>query len=157
MKFGSIFAWLLILALLAVCGSAAHATDQSDLETHRSCAVCGMDRKAYGYSRMLIILDDGGEIGTCSLHCVMQYQKDHKDRPVKKLLVADRNTRVLVEADKANWVMGGKKRGVMTRNPKWAFVAEPAAQAFVKANGGTIISWAETLAAAREETAMKVH
>ncbi len=44
---------------------------QDDIDAHRSCASCGMDRKAYGYSRMLIQYEDGAMVGTCSLHCAV--------------------------------------------------------------------------------------
>jgi nitrous oxide reductase accessory protein NosL len=47
--------------------------------------------------------------------------------------------------------MGGKKRGVMTQLPKWAFQTKADAEAFIKTNGGKIVPWAEALAAAREE------
>ncbi len=51
--------------------------------------------------------------------------------------------------------MGGKKRGVMTELPTWAFQSKEGAEAFIKANGGNIVTWAEALAAAREDAARK--
>jgi nitrous oxide reductase accessory protein NosL len=41
----------------------------------------------------------------------------------------------------------------MTQRPKWAFATKPAAEAFIVEYGGTIVSWDEALAAAREEAA----
>jgi nitrous oxide reductase accessory protein NosL len=69
------------------------------------------------------------------------------------VLVADRESRELLPADRAQWVMGGKKRGVMTRRPKWAFATLAGAAAFIAANGGELISWEKALAAAREDAA----
>jgi copper chaperone NosL len=42
---------------------------QEDIKEHRDCIYCGMDRKAYGFSRMLIRYDDGTAVGVCSVHC----------------------------------------------------------------------------------------
>jgi copper chaperone NosL len=137
--------------LLCFTGIAAVAGD--DIDMHRSCAFCGMDRKAYGYSRMLIQYEDGVETGVCSLYCAVIELDANKGRKVKALLVADREDRTLVPAETAFWVIGGSKRGVMTQRPKWAFSTPAAAENFIKSCGGTIITWSEALAAAREDTA----
>jgi nitrous oxide reductase accessory protein NosL len=135
--------------LLCLSGTAAFAGD--DIDTHRSCAFCGMDRKAYGFSRMLIQYEDGTEAGVCSLHCTVIELDANKGRKVKALLVADRENRKLVPAETAFWVIGGSKRGVMTQRPKWAFSTLVAAEIFVKIYGGTIITWNEAFDAARED------
>jgi len=140
-----------ILAMILFCIARTDAFSQSDIEDHRSCAHCGMDRKAYGYSRMLIQYGDGTQIGVCSLHCAIVELDANQGRTVKALLVADRDTGTLIDAEKAIWVMGGKKRGVMTQLPKWAFQTKADAEAFIKTNGGKIVSLEEALTAAREE------
>ena len=141
-----------LMMLMALFGTAALAGgDASDIESHRSCEFCGMDRKAYGFSRMLIRYDDGSETGVCSLHCAVIEFDAHKDRPVKALLVADRGDRMLIPAESAVWVMGGNKRGVMTQRPKWAFRSKATAETFIIEYGGMIVSWPEALAAARED------
>jgi copper chaperone NosL len=137
---------------LAVFGTlAGRAQAQDDIQEHRSCTFCGMDRKAYGYSRMLILYQDGSQTGVCSLHCAVTELGSHKERPVKSILVADRDSRKLIDSEKAIWVIGGKKRGVMTQRPKWAFETEAAAHSFIAANGGSVASWIEARAAALEE------
>ncbi len=148
MRHGKVVICHMVLVLLLMAGATAYA--QEDISEHRNCAHCGMDRKAYGYSRMLIVYDDGSKVGVCSLHCAV-VELNASGRKVKSLLVADRDTRSLIDAETAVWVMGGKKRGVMTQRPKWAFSTKAAAQAFVDSNGGTIVSWADVLAAARED------
>ncbi|MHB8845251.1 MAG: nitrous oxide reductase accessory protein NosL [Nitrospirota bacterium] len=140
-----------IAAVLIMAGMAVFAAD--DIDSHRSCHFCGMDRKAYGYSRMLIRYEDGTESGVCSLHCAVQALYEEPTRPVKDLFVADRDDRTLINAETAFWVIGGIKRGVMTQRPKWAFRTQAGAESFVKAYGGTIISWNAALAAAREDAA----
>lgn len=141
-----------LLANLLLTTWSAQASDQaSDIDEHRDCVYCGMDRKAYGFSRMLIQYQDEAAVGVCSLHCAVIELDAHSGRAVKSLLVADRDTRTMLEAEKAFWVMGGKKRGVMTERPKWAFSSKEAAEAFIKANGGQIVTWDEALASARAE------
>ena len=107
----------------------------------------------YGYSRMLIRYEDGTSTGVCSIHCAVTAMNEHKDTRIGSILVADRESRELILADKAFWVTGGRKRGVMTGNPKWAFATSAAAAAFIAANGGQQSSWNEVLAAAREDAA----
>jgi nitrous oxide reductase accessory protein NosL len=140
--------------LLCVSGTAAFAGD--DIDAHRSCGFCGMDRKAYGYSRMLIEYEDGTAVGVCSLHCAVVELDVSKGRKVKALLVADRDNRTLIDAEQAVWVMGGKKPGVMTQRPKWAFGSPADAEAFIEAHGGKVVPWSEALAAAREDAAREL-
>jgi copper chaperone NosL len=59
------------------------------------------------------------------------------------IFVADRDTRLLLDVDQQIWVIGGKKRGVLTQVPKWAFASRSAAQSLIEANGGVIATWAE--------------
>jgi nitrous oxide reductase accessory protein NosL len=143
----------ILMALLCILNTTALAVD--DISEHRSCNFCGMDRKAYGYSRMLISYGDGTSSGVCSLQCAVTEMSGNGQRQVKSLLVADRNTHTLISAEKAFWVMGGKKRGVMTDSPKWAFATLEAAQAFATSYGGSIIIWETALASAREELSPK--
>jgi len=144
---------MLLVLMVFACMAAQAAGDHNDIVNHRSCNFCGMDRKAYGFSRMLIRYEDGAERGTCSLHCAVTELDANKGRGINALLVADRDARTLINAEKAFWVMGGSKRGVMTQRPKWAFETNAAAEAFIAAYGGKIATWAEALAAAREELA----
>jgi len=142
--------------MMVFIGIAALASGaDKDIDSHRSCGNCGMDRKAYGFSRMLVQYEDGAVVGTCSLYCAVVELDANPKRAVKALLVADRDSRILLEAEKAIWVMGGKKRGVMTERPKWAFSSKEDAEVFIKINGGKLVTWDEALAAAREETARK--
>lgn len=122
-----------------------------DLAQKRSCESCGMDRKAYGYSRMLTRFADGSQVATCSLNCMVVELEEHKGLQVEVILVADRDTRELIDARQAFWVMGGDKRGVMTMRPKWAFAGKVAADAFLKAHGGALIDWETALKAAVED------
>jgi len=153
LKYGAVS--IIALALLSI--AVAVAVAGNDIDEFRSCNYCGMDRKAYGYSRMMVTYDNGSRTGVCSLHCAVAELNEHKGSAVKTLLVADRTSRALIDAEKAFWVLGGNKRGVMTQNPKWAFETIEAAQSFVKSNGGKITSWEAALLAAREDAAPTPH
>jgi nitrous oxide reductase accessory protein NosL len=143
--------WLLLALLAGAAGVVGAAQD--DLPIHRECGYCGMDRKAYGFSRMLVRYEDGAEAGTCSLRCTLVELDAHPGKAVKAVLAADRDTHALVDAASATWVVGGRKRGVMTARAKWAFATPAGAEGFVKAHGGTLATWDEARAAAREDLA----
>jgi copper chaperone NosL len=149
------FVIIAVLTLALVGIAEMNVLAQDDIDAHRSCASCGMDRKAYGYSRMLIQYEDGTMVGTCSLHCAVVKLDANPGRTVKSLLVADRDSRALIDVERAIWVMGGGKRGVMSQLPTWAFQSRAGAEAFMKMNGGKMVTWAEALAAAREELVQK--
>ena len=155
MKRGQQLAGIAVLMLIVVvaAGTVLAGGDNNDIDRHRFCSYCGMDRKAYGFSRMLIRYEDGNEVGTCSLHCAVIELDSNKGRAVKALLAADRGDRKLIPVESAVWVMGGSKRGVMTQRPTWAFRSKAAAEAFIAEYGGKIVPWDEALAAAREESA----
>jgi nitrous oxide reductase accessory protein NosL len=140
-----------LLAALLLCTTGMAALAQEDINRHRECNHCGMDRKAFGYSRMLIRYEGGTEIGVCSLHCAVVEISGNRGKKVKELLVADRDGRELVSVEKAVWVLGGKKPGVMTRRAKWAFATKEGAAAFVKAYGGEIVPWSRAFEAALED------
>lgn len=141
---------LMLLSLISVTVFA-----HQDIDQYRSCTHCGMDRKQFGYSRMLIAYEDGTQIGICSLHCAVTELNGHKGKKAKNILVADRDSHQLIDADKAIWVLGGRKRGVMTTRAKWAFSTQKTAQKFVEEFGGTIADWEKALAAAKEDAQPK--
>lgn len=141
----------LLLLALALLGGAAVEAAEDDVSLHRECGFCGMDRKAYGYGRALVRWAGGPDVGTCSLHCAVVELEAHPDRRLAALLVADRDTHALVEASAATWVLGGRRKGVMTQRPKWAFATPAAAEAFVRAEGGEVVGWEAALAAARAD------
>ena len=147
--------FVLSLTFMGLFGNTAQAQGQEDISIHRECTECGMDRKAYGFSRMLVVFADDKEVGVCSLHCAITVTTNNKEKKVKALLVADRNTHDLILAEKAIWVLGGKKRGVMTMRAKWAFTTRDAAQNFIDEFGGAIVSWEEALAAAKADAMPK--
>lgn len=124
---------------------------QEDVKAAASCKYCGMDREKFGHSRMFIEYDDGSTVGLCSLHCAAVELATEIDKTPKAVLVSDMPTRKLVDAEKAVWVIGGSKPGVMTKRAKWAFADKAGAEAFVKENGGKVITFDQAIAAAYED------
>ena len=90
----------------------------SDIISHASCQYCGMDREKFAHSRMLIEFDDGSTVATCSLHCTAVDLANTIDKTPIAMKVADLDSKELIDAEKAVWVIGGSKQGVMTRNAK---------------------------------------
>ena len=113
-----------------------------------SCKICKMDRKKFAHSRMLIEFDDDTSTATCSLRCAAVELINSIDRTPRSIWVGDYATRQLIDAERAVWVIGGTKQGVMTRNPKWAFAGKEAAEAFVRENGSRLATFDEAMTAA---------
>jgi nitrous oxide reductase accessory protein NosL len=149
----------LVLAalLLALFGITAllHAADT--VEPPASCQYCGMDRTRFAHSRMLLKYEDGTIVGTCSINCAAIDLKEKAGRKATSIQVADYNTRQLIDARSAAWVMGGDKKGVMTMLPKWAFARAGDATAFIAANGGKPATYDEVLKAAGENPKQPMH
>lgn len=131
-------------------GTAAESI-HADVKMHQACPHCGMDREKFAHSRMLVTYSDGSSVGVCSIHCTVTELKSNKGKMVKTVEVADLNTKKLVDAEKATWVIGGSRKGVMTRTPKWAFAGKDDAAAFISKNGGKLATYKEALALAEKE------
>ena len=123
----------------------------ADITANKSCKYCGMNREKFAHSRMLIEFEDGSSVATCSLYCAAVDLANNIDKTPKAIKVADYFTKELIDAERAVWVIGGSKQGVMTRNAKWAFAAKDKADAFIKENGGKLASFDEAIKSAYED------
>ncbi|HET8538693.1 MAG TPA: nitrous oxide reductase accessory protein NosL [Anaeromyxobacter sp.] len=141
----------LTAALLLLSGVARADHHMADVKEGPSCKYCGMDRAKFAASRMVVEYDDGSKLSACSLHCVAVDLALQIDRTPAAIKVADFGTQALLDAEKAVWVLGGSKPGVMTKRAKWAFAEKAAAEAFVKENGGTLASFEDAVKAAYED------
>ena len=149
MKTKTFSAVVFFLGALFLSGSLLFA--QADIQKHKSCPYCGMDREKFAHSRVLITYDDGSEAGLCSLHCAAVELSLKLDKTPASIGAGDYNTKKLIDAEKATWVIGGNKPGVMSKNAKWAFGEKENAEAFVKANGGAIATFDQAVKAAYED------
>ncbi len=123
-----------------------------DIAKHPKCPYCGMDRKQFHHSRMLVHYADDRADGTCSLHCAAISLSLNIDRDPKALWVGDNaaegDTKPLVEVDKASFLVGSKLPGVMTARSKVAYGHVDAAKASQAANGGELTDFDGALLAA---------
>jgi copper chaperone NosL len=119
-----------------------------DVQKEPTCKYCGMDRGMFAYSRMFVIYDDGSMLGTCSIHCLAVDFALNIDKTPASILVGDFNTKKLIDAEEAFWVIGGNKPGVMTKQAKWAFKDKADAEKFIMLNGGTLAAFEDAMRAA---------
>lgn len=123
-----------------------------DIAKYPKCPYCGMDRKQYHHSRMVVHYADDLADGTCSLHCAAISLSLNIDRDPKALWVGDNavegETKPLVEVEKASFVVGSKLPGVMTARSKVAYGNADAAKASQAANGGELTDFDGALLAA---------
>jgi len=141
----------LATALFVFTGAFFSAQAQEDIKKISSCKYCGMDRAKFGHSRMLVTYDDGSQLGTCSIHCLAVDLALNIDKTPKTIEVGDFNTKKLIDAEKAFWVVGGNKPGVMTKRGKWAFENKADAEAFIKAEGGKTATFDDAMKATYED------
>ena len=138
-------------ASLLITVAVALAQVAEDIQKYPDCKYCGMDRQKFAISRMLIDYSDGSKLGSCSIHCVAVDLAQNIDKTPKAIQVADYQSKNLIDAEKANWVIGGNKPGVMSNRAKWAFADQKAAEAFVKENGGQLASFDDAMKATYED------
>ncbi len=141
---------LLVVAMLSCLAQPALA-QLEDVKQSPSCRYCGMDRERFGHTRMTIRYDDGSTVGTCSLHCAAVDVAVSIDKTPEAIRVADVETKELVDAEKAAWVVGGEKPGVMTRRAKWAFADRARAEAHAREHGGSVVGFDEAMKSAYED------
>jgi len=142
---------VLVTALCMVGPAVVFAQPEEDIQKHSSCKYCGMDREKFAHSRMLLEYDDGTVTPSCSIHCVAIDLAVSIDKTPKSIHVADYGAKNLIDAEKAYWVIGGAKPGVMTRTAKWAFEKKEDAEAFLKDNGGNMGTFDDAMKATYED------
>jgi nitrous oxide reductase accessory protein NosL len=113
----------------------------SVVENPQSCVNCGMNRETYAFSRVLIVFDDTLKAGTCSIACAHKVAADNASKKITSLKVADFTSQKLIDAQTAIWVVGGKKPGVMSSTPVWAFSDKGGAKKFIAAFGGKLATF----------------
>jgi copper chaperone NosL len=141
----------LAVAVCLIFGGILVAQTKEDIELYKDCKYCGMSRSAFDFSRMLIEYEDGTTVAVCSVHCAAVDLANNIDKTPKVIKVGDLNGKQLIDAEKAFWVVGGSKPGVMSRRGKWAFEKKDDAESFMKANQGKAASFEEVMKMAYED------
>jgi copper chaperone NosL len=129
----------------------AFAQTKEDIHLYKTCKHCGMDRGMFDFSRMLIEYNDGTNAAFCSLHCAAVDLANNIDKTPMAIKVGDFNGKQLIDAEKAFWVIGGNKPGVMSKRGKWAFEKQDNAEGFIKTNLGKLASFEEAMKMAYED------
>ena len=143
-----------VVLAMTICLMMTHAvlvSGHEDIKRLASCQYCGMDREKFAHSRIIIEYDDGSVVGACSIHCAAVDLATNIDKTPKAILVGDYGTKNLIDAEKAVWVVGGSKMGVMTRKAKWAFEKKEDAEKFIAGNGDAIAVFDEVMKTVYED------
>lgn len=123
---------------------------QQDVTMAPACKYCGMDRTKFAHSRMVATYDDGSKVGVCSLHCLAIDLSMNIDKTPMVIEVGDYFNKRLIDAEKAYWVIGGEKPGVMTKQAAWAFANRVYAEKFIREHKGVLATFDEAVKAAYE-------
>ncbi len=133
---------------------------KNDIEKYPKCPYCGMDRKQYSHSRMLVHFADDVADGTCSLHCAAISLSINIDRTPKAIYVGDNtmagDVKPLVEVGKATFLVGSNIRGVMSKRSKVAYGSVEAARAAQVVSSGELANFDQALSAAYADMAADV-
>lgn len=143
--------WAISLTLAVTLLLTGTAVAFDDVTAQPTCAYCGMDRGKFAHSRMVVGYDDGTSFAACSIHCAAVDMAVHIDKAPVRIQVGAFDSKQLIDAAAAVWVIGGNKPGVMTRRAKWAFADKPSAERFVKENGGVISGFEAVMEASYQD------
>jgi copper chaperone NosL len=128
------------------------APQDDDNAKYPRCPYCGMDRRQYHHSRMLIHYANDVPDAVCSIHCAAISLSLNIDAEPKAIWVADNATagepKPLLNVDRAVFLIGGSVPGVMTLRSKVAYGSAAAAEAARAAQGGAVGDFNAALLAA---------
>lgn len=132
----------------------------NDIEKYPSCGYCGMNRRTFHHSRMLIQYADDMVDPLCSLRCAVNSLSLYLGRIPKAIWVGDNAATTeplpLTNAEQATYLVGSSIRGVMTRRSKVAYSTPDAAARAMATSGGETADFDKTLAAAYADVAESV-
>lgn len=133
------------------------APQENDIAKFPKCPYCGMDRKMYHHSRMLIQYSDDLPDATCSLHCAAISLSLNIDREPKNVWVGDNaassELKPLVDVDQAIFLIGSRIKGVMTKRSKVAYSDVSVAKVAMAEQGGELGKFDAALLAAYADMA----
>jgi hypothetical protein len=140
-----------VTGLVLMFGFGNSVQAQEDITAHPSCSYCGMDRAKFAHSRVFIEYDDGSTAGTCSIRCAAVEMALHIDKGPVSIKVGDYQSKALINAETAVWVIGGDRLGVMTKRAKWAFDSKAQAESYIQEHGGKLGTFEDAIKAAYED------
>ncbi|MEA1954032.1 MAG: nitrous oxide reductase accessory protein NosL [Campylobacterota bacterium] len=114
------------------------------------CPECGMTLPMF-YKTNHAATVDGKVKQYCSIHCIVE--DTQKGAKLSEIKVVDVTTLKFIAVDKAIYVVGSAKKGTMTMVSKYAFGNKVDAEAFAKANGGSVVDYNEAYKVAQSDFA----
>jgi nitrous oxide reductase accessory protein NosL len=114
------------------------------------CPECGMTLHMF-YKTNHLAKVDGKIKQYCSIHCLVDDMK--KGSKVTDIKVVDIHSLKFIDAKKAIYVVGSKKKGTMTMVSKYAFASKVDAEHFAKENGGEVVTFDEAIKRAESDFA----
>jgi hypothetical protein len=138
---------LIIFTLILV--SALFFFTMVHAEEQKYCPLCSMNLKMFWKTTHWLTFADGTRSGYCSIHCAsIVYQK--RAANIDRWEVADYDTKELINAHKAHFLIGSDLPGTMTPVSKLAFASLDVAKKYQKEHGGTISTFDDALRRAIE-------
>ena len=112
------------------------------------CPICGMNLKMFYKTNHAVVLKNKKAKQYCSIRCLAVDYHRIKDK-IEKILVVDAKSEKLINAYNANYVVGSKIFGTMSKTSKFAFKSEKDAKEFQKKYGGKIMNFDNAFKAAQ--------
>ena len=138
---------LIIFTLVLVSGLFLFTMVQA--EEQKYCPLCSMNLKMFWKTSHWLTFSDGTRTGYCSIHCAsIVYKKRASD--IDRWEVADYDTKKIINAYKAHFLIGSDLPGTMTPVSKLAFASLDVAKRYQQKNGGKIGTFDDALKRALE-------
>lgn len=112
------------------------------------CPECGMTLSIF-YKTNHAAHVNGKTKQYCSIHCLVEDIK--KGSRLEEIKVVDTNSLKFIDATKAFYVVGSKKKGTMSTVSKYAFSKKKDANLFAEENGGQVVDFKGALEAAKAD------
>lgn len=129
-----------------------HPLDPPDNHFSGQCPNCGMGRPMWARTWMTFENSQGiSEV--CSFHCLADVALKSGEDPKNVKVASYQEPNEMIPAETAWFVVGSKAKGTMSMTSKLAFSSQQEAQKFADTCGGKVMSFAETLALAKESIA----
>jgi nitrous oxide reductase accessory protein NosL len=120
-----------------------------ELDKYPICPYCGMDRRYFHKSRMLIHYGGDRPDPLCSIHCAVISLALNLSLDPRAIHVADNasdiDPRPLIDAERATFLVGSDIPGVMTAKSKVAYGSVQAATAAQQRHGGELMDFPRAL------------
>jgi nitrous oxide reductase accessory protein NosL len=121
----------------------------NEFEKYPKCPYCGMDRKQFHHSRMLVQYSDDLVDGVCSIHCLGLSLGVNIDREPKGIWGPDYGSQVeprpLVPVEQLTYLIGADLKHAMTKRSKHSFASKEVAGQFKQKHGGEFGDFDEAL------------